>query len=118
MENLSQLEEQLMLYIWQFGKGFVKNYREMYPLPKLPYTTLATIIKRLETKGYVISKLQGNIYEYHINIKFIDYLNQQISSMVNKYFQNSIKEMICFLIKERKLSIKDLIEIIETNTYS
>ena len=113
MEQLTPQEEQLMLYVWQFGKGFVKDYREMYPNPKPPYTTVATIIKKLETKGYLNAKLYGNTYEYRPVIKSDKYKSQRISGMVDSYFQNSYKEMVSFFTKEEKLSEQDLQEIIE-----
>jgi len=113
MELLTPQEEQLMLYVWQFGKGFVKDYRDMYPDPKPPYTTVATIIKKLEGKDYVTSKMYGNTYEYRPKIKSEKYKSQRISGMVNDYFQNSYKEMVSFFAKEEKLSEEDLKEIIE-----
>ena len=113
MGQLTPQEEQLMLYIWQFGKGFVKDYREMYPDPKPPYTTVATIIKKLETKGYLSSKLYGNTYEYRPKIKPEKYKSQRISGIVNNFFENSYKEMVSFFAKEEKLSEQDLKEIIE-----
>ena len=113
MEQLTPQEEQLMLYIWQFGKGFVKDYREMYPDPKPPYTTVATIIKKLEAKGYLSSKLYGNTYEYRPKIKSEKYKSHQVSGIVDNFFQNSYKEMVSFFAKEEKLSEQDLKEIIE-----
>ncbi len=113
MEQLTPQEEQLMLYIWQYGKGFVKDYREMYPNPKPPYTTVATIIKKLEGKGYLTSKLYGNTYEYRPKIKQEKYKSQFISDIVNNYFQNSYKEMVSFFAKEEKLSEQDLKDILK-----
>lgn len=113
MQQLTPQEEQLMLYIWQYGKGFVKDYRELYPNPKPPYTTVATIIKKLEAKGYLTSKLYGNTYEYTPKIKQEKYKSYFVSDVVNNYFQNSYKEMVSFFAKEEKLSEKDLLEIID-----
>ena len=114
MEQLTPQEEQLMLYVWEFGKGFIKDYRKMYSDdPKPPYTTVATIMKKLECKGYVSSKLYGNTYEYSPKIKQETYKSQYVSGVVNNFFQNSYKEMVTFFAKEEKLSEKDLEEIIE-----
>jgi predicted transcriptional regulator len=113
MEQLTPQEEQLMLYVWEVGKGFIKDYREQYPDPKPPYTTIATIMKKLESKEYVVSKLYGNTYEYRPKIKQEKYKSQYISSAVNNFFQNSYKEMVSFFAQEEKLSEKDLQEIIQ-----
>lgn len=112
MVQLTPQEEQLMLIIWQTGSGFVKDYRKQYPSPKPPYTTVATIIKKLECKGYVSSKLYGNTYEYSVKISETEYKKQFTSGFVRNYFSNSYKDMVTFFAREEKLSEKDLEEII------
>ncbi|MDR2804203.1 MAG: BlaI/MecI/CopY family transcriptional regulator [Dysgonamonadaceae bacterium] len=113
MEQLTPQEEQLMLYVWDFGPGFVKDYRDRYPDPKPPYTTVATIIKKLEAKGYLSSRLYGNTYEYRPKIKQERYKSQYVSDLVNNFFQNSYKEMVTFFAQEEKLSEQDLEDIIQ-----
>lgn len=113
MEQLTPQEEQLMLYVWDFGQGFVKDYRDRYPDPKPPYTTVATIIKKLEAKGYLSSRLYGNTYEYRPKVKFERYKSQYVSGFVNQFFQNSYKEMVTFFAREEKLSEQDLEDIIQ-----
>jgi len=113
MNELTPQEEQLMRFIWQYGKGFVKDYRELYSGDKPPYTTVATIIKKLENKGYVRSRLYGNTYEYTPKIKESDYKKTFFSSAVSNFFGNSYKEMVTFFASEEKLSEKDLEEILE-----
>lgn len=113
MKQLTPQEEQLMRFVWQYGKGFVKDYRELYPEIKPPYTTVATIIKKLENKGYVRSKLYGNTYEYTPKIKESDYKKTFFSGVVNNFFGNSYKEMVTFFAAEEKLSEKDLEDILE-----
>lgn len=101
-----------MLYVWDFGPGFVKDYRERYPKPKPPYTTVATTIKKLEAKGYLASRLYGNTYEYRPIIRPEEYKSQYVSEIVNQFFQNSYKEMVMFFTQEEKLSEQDLEDII------
>jgi len=113
MKELTPQEEQLMLLVWQYGKGFVKDYRELYPDTKPPYTTVATIIKKLENKGYVRSKMYGNTYEYTPKIKESDYKKTFFSGAVNNFFGSSYKEMVTFFATEEKLSEKDLEEILQ-----
>ena len=113
MEQLTPQEEQLMLYIWEHGKGFIKDYRNMYPDPQPPYTTLASIIKKLESKGYLSSKMYGNTYEYRPKIKQKEYKKQFMSEVVDNYFQSSYKELVTFFAQNEKLSEKDLEEIIQ-----
>jgi predicted transcriptional regulator len=114
MEQLTPQEEQLMLYVWEQGRGFIKDFRNSYPgKSKPPYTTVATIMKKLEAKGYVSAKLYGNTYEYRPKIGRDKYKSRYVSDMVSNYFQNSYKEMVSFFAREEKLSEQDLEEIIQ-----
>ena len=113
MEQLTPQEEQLMLYIWEYGKGFIKDYRNLYPDQKPPYTTLASIIKKLESKGYIAAKLYGNSYEYRPVIKEEEYKKQYMSDIVETFFSSSYKELVSFFAREEKLSEDDLKEIIQ-----
>ena len=113
MKPLTPQEEQLMLIIWQTGKGFVKDYREKYPHPQPPYTTVATIIKKLEKKGYIESRLYGNTYEYTPKIDEETYKRSCVSNVVNHFFSNSYKELVSFFAAEKQLSEKELEEILK-----
>ena len=81
-----------------------------------PYTTVASIVKNLERKGYVTSKRVGNTYQYTPAIRENEYKRHFMSSVVRNYFENSYKEMVSFFAKDQKLStddLKDIIELIE-----
>ena len=110
---LSPQEEELMRYVWQSGKGFVKDFRKMYPTPYPPYTSVATVMKKLEAKGFVFGRRHKNSYEYTPLIEQEDFKKTSMSAMVSHYFQDSYKEMVTFFAKEEKLSEEDLQEIIK-----
>ena len=64
MEKLTYQEEEVMLIIWQVKNGVIKDFLNQMEEPKPPYTTVASIVKNLEKKGFLTSKKHGNIYEY------------------------------------------------------
>ena len=110
---LSAQEEELMRYVWQRGSGFIRDFRAMYPAPYPPYTSVATIMKKLEAKGYVFAKAHRNSFEYTPLVAQEDFKKTSVSDMVSHYFQNSYKEMVTFFAQEEKLSEEDLQEIIK-----
>ena len=116
MEKLTIQEEEVMRVIWRIGKGFIKEYLEQYPEPKPPYTTLASVVKNLERKGYVSSRKYGNVYEYTPLIVESGYTKRFMSGFVKDYFKNSYRDLVAFFIKEREISpdeLKQLINMIE-----
>lgn len=64
MEKLTHQEEEVMLVIWEKGRGIVKDFVEKLPEPRPPYTTVASVVKNLERKGYLSSEKIGNTYLY------------------------------------------------------
>ena len=114
MKKLTMQEEEAMQAVWKTGKGFIKDFLDMYPDPKPPYTTLASIVKKLETKGYVKGKKYGTIYEYRPAISESEYTRKFMSGFVRDYFKNSYKELVTSFVKQKKLSPDELRNIIKT----
>lgn len=112
MEKLTFQEEEIMLSIWQVGTGAVKDFINNMPDPQ-PYTTIASIVKNLEKKGFVTSKKYGNTYVYSPSILEAEYKNRFMSAVVQKYFTNSYKDMVTFFVKKNKISADELKEIID-----
>ena len=111
MERLSQVEEETMQAIWRTGEGNVKSFIEKMDEPP-PYTTVASIIKNLEKKGYVSSRLIGNAYLYKPVISGEEYKKKFVGNVVKEYFDNSYKELVSFFVEQKKLSAKELKEIL------
>ena len=111
MEKLTLQEEEAMRVVWQTGRGFIKDYLEAYPEPRLPYTTLASIVKNLERKNYVASRKYGNSCEYTPLIKEEEYKRVFMSGFVRNYFKNSYKDLVTFFVNEKALSPKELREL-------
>jgi predicted transcriptional regulator len=112
-EKLTKQEEAAMLAIWKTGKGFVRDFLDQHAAPLPHYNTLVSTIKNLEKKGFVDHKLVGNINEYFPVIKEADYKKQFLTNVVKDHFSDSYKELVTFFAEEKKISTKDLKEIIE-----
>lgn len=112
MEKLSQQEEEAMRIIWKTGEGVIKDFLDKYPEPQPPYTTLASIVKNLERKGYLNSKRYGNTSVYTQRVSEEEYTNKFLSGVVQQYFDNSYSKMVTFFANKQKISAKELKEII------
>lgn len=111
MEKLTYQEEEAMLAVWKTGEGNIKRFIEnMKEAP--PYTTVASTIKNLEKKGYLLSRTVGNAYLYRPAITEEDYKKKFMGAVVKEYFDNSYKELVNFFVEQKKLSAKELKEII------
>lgn len=112
MEKLTHQEETVMLHIWQLKECVVKDIVNEMDEPKPPYTTVASIVRNLEQKGYLNSKKYANVYVYTPRVSEDEYKKLFMSNVVKSYFENSYKELVSFFVKEEKISEKELKEII------
>lgn len=113
MEKLTTQEEEAMQAVWQCGAGSVKDFLDQIAEPKPPYTTLASTIKNLERKNFLNSKKVGNTYQYVSVIKEEEYKKRFMNGFVSDYFKDSYKDLVTFFANEKKISAKDLKEIID-----
>lgn len=112
MEKLTHVEEETMRAVWRTGEGNVKSFIENLEEP-VPYTTVASTIKNLEKKGYLQSRLVGNVYLYKPVVSEEEYKKKFMGNVVKEYFDNSYKELVNFFVEQKKLSAKELKEIID-----
>ncbi|AXT20870.1 BlaI/MecI/CopY family transcriptional regulator [Flavobacteriaceae bacterium AU392] len=111
--ELTKAEEKAMKILWSIKKGVIRDVVKEYEEPKPAYTTVATIFKILERKGFVGRKPIANTHEYYPLIKREEYTNGFMKSFIKKYFSNSFKNLVSEFSSKEELSTKEMEELIE-----
>lgn len=109
--KLSPTEENLMQYLWNAEKAFMKDLLEAYPDPKPAATTIATLLKRMTEKGFVGYKEYGNSREYYPLISKTDYFANHVNGLIKNFFNNSASQFASFFTTETNLSGQELDEL-------
>lgn len=113
MKELTKAEDQVMQILWQIEKGFVKDIVEQMPNPKPAYNTVSTIVRILETKGFVNHTSYGKTHEYYPLISKDKYSKFYLNNMLKGYFNGSFHNLVSFFAKDNKLEITDLDELVQ-----
>ena len=113
IKELTRAEEQLMHVLWQLEKAFVKDVMEQLPEPKPAYNTVSTIIRILESKGFVAHTAYGKSHEYYPVISKDEYQNFATDKLMNGYFDNSVKHIFSYFVKKEKIDLKEADEIMK-----
>lgn len=113
MKQLTKAEEEVMQMLWKLEKCNVAAIIEELPEPKPAYNTVSTIVRILESKGFVDHEKEGKGYLYFPVVKKSDYSNQSINKLVDGYFQGSFKSMVSFFMKKNDMSLKELESILK-----
>lgn len=109
--KLSDKEEELINYLWQMDRGYMKDILQSYPEPKPAITTVATLLKRLINKGAIGYELHGNSREYFPLIQKKDYSTSYLKNMIATFFQGSSSRFASFFTKTYELSQDELLEL-------
>ncbi|SER11963.1 BlaI/MecI/CopY family transcriptional regulator [Pedobacter rhizosphaerae] len=113
IKDLTKAEEQIMQVLWQLEKAFVKDVIDELPLPKPAYNTVSTIIRILETKGFIGHEAFGKAHQYYPLISKEEYKRHATEKLLGNYFENSVESMFSFFVKEEKLDLSDVDEILK-----
>jgi len=113
IKDLTKAEEQIMQVMWQLEKAFVKEVIDELPLPKPAYNTVSTIIRILETKGFIGHEPFGKAHQYYPLISKEEYKRHATEKLLGNYFENSVESMFSFFVKEEKLDLSDVDEILK-----
>ncbi len=106
--KLSKTEEQLMEIIWKNEKAFMKDLIESLPDPKPATTTIATLLKRMQDKGFVAYHIFGNSRQYYPLVKKTDYFSKHVKGIIKNYFNNSPLQFASFFTTATNLTTKEL----------
>jgi predicted transcriptional regulator len=111
IKELTRAEEEVMQILWRLKRGFIKEILEKFDEPRPAYSTVSTIIRILQEKGFVNYKVYGRTFQYFPVISKDEYRKTQMSSFVRNYFSNSYQKMVSFFAREDSITVKDMEDI-------
>ena len=106
--ELTRAEEQVMQVLWHLGPAFVKDVLAELPAPQPAYNTVSTIIRILETKGFVGHDAFGRTHRYHVLVAQDDYRRFSLRKLLGGHFGNSFGRLVSFFAKEENLDAAQL----------
>ena len=97
-----------MELIWKYEKVFLKDLINNCPEPKPAITTIATLLKRMQDKGFVGYNLFGNSRQYYPLVKKDDYFSKQVKGIIKDYFGNSALQFASFFTTTSNMTASEL----------
>jgi len=106
--ELTRAEDQIMQILWKLEKAFVKDIIEEMPSPKPAYNTVSTIVRILETKGFVGHQAHGKTHEYFPLVSKEKYTRFFLNNVLKGYFNGSVRNLVSFFAKDNKLDVQEI----------
>ncbi|TYP94751.1 putative transcriptional regulator [Fodinibius salinus] len=109
---LGETEMEVLHHVWDLGEATVKQVRErILESREVAYTTIMTVMKNLEEKGYLQYRKEGVTYVYSPAEEPESVRSNLISELIKKVFKGSPKQLIQTLVNSDDMTDKDLMEI-------
>ena len=113
-KKLTEKEAEIMQRLWTKGPQTVRELIADLPDPKPHFSTVSTVIRVLTDKGFVEHVgLRNGAYTYGAIVESEEMGRGRIASLVKNYFNNSYLKVVSALVKEEKISIQELRELIK-----
>jgi predicted transcriptional regulator len=101
--SLTDREADVMQALWEHGAGTVAEVRGRLADP-LAYTTVLTVLRTLESKGYVEHEEVGRSHRFFAAVKRQAARKNAVQHLTDKLFKGSTELLFSHLVSEQKLS--------------
>lgn len=112
-EKLTNREEEIMQIIWNLGKAFPKEIMEYLTPPIPPYNTILSMVRKLESNGWLAFKKFGKSHQYYPLIEKKDYSKSLFAKLYTEYLGSSKELLISYFMKEDEVDIAELEELVK-----
>jgi BlaI family transcriptional regulator, penicillinase repressor len=114
LPTLTKAEEEVMQIIWELDRCLVRDIIDKLGDPDMPHSTISSVVRILEKKGFVGHKAYGKTHEYFPLVPKEDYAQHGIASLMEKYFGGSPKKLVSFLVQSEDLTLKELNDLLKS----
>ena len=113
--TLTAQELEIMKIVWSLKTATVRDvYEDLLKRRKIAYTTVMTMMKILEDKHYLKKRAVERAYVYEAAQPKARVIKTMVQEFVSRVFNGSAEPLLVQLVKDRKLSEKELRQILRT----
>ncbi len=102
-----------MKILWRIQKGFIKEIIAEMPKPQPPYTSVSTIVRKLQERGIIGHDAFGKTHRYYPILSQEEYRNQSFSKLFKEYFNGSYEKMVSYFLQENRDNIEELEKLLK-----
>jgi len=105
--DLGELEHEVMQLVWAHGPVTAESVREHLKKP-LKESTVRTVLRRLEDKGFVTHTVEGRTFHFEAAEKRGAVAAKAVQRIVNWFCNGSLEEVLVGMVDNAALDPKQL----------
>jgi predicted transcriptional regulator len=106
-ETLTGREAQIMEAVWRLGEATAEQVREAMPEP-LHDSTVRTLLRVLESKGYLEHEARGKAYVYRAVVERKKAQRRALGNVLSRFFGGSAEDLVLRLIEDERITPEQL----------
>jgi len=111
--TLTPQELEIMKLVWLRENATVRDiYEALLDKRKIAYTTVMTMMKILETKGYLKKRRQDRAFIYRPAHPKSQVIGGMLREFIDRVFNGSAEPLLVHLVQSRQIREKDLQKIV------
>ena len=110
--RLGRIELQIMKVVWELGRATVHDVKEAMGRGRKPaYSTVLTMMRKLEVKGYLEHDQEGRTYVYRATVSRQAVRHGVLGDVLDRLFEGSPSLLLTSLVEQDRISAEELAEI-------
>ncbi len=108
-KRLADLQLAIMQVLWDLGEATVAVVKtKLEPQRTLAYTTVGTMLSKLEVSGHVTHRVEGRINIYRAILQRDQASRSMVSDLADRLCAGDITQLVCHLLDNRDVSLDEL----------
>jgi BlaI family transcriptional regulator, penicillinase repressor len=109
IHRLGDLQLQIMQVLWERSEATVTDIHQALPAGRdLAYTTIATMLRKMEVRGLVGHRLDGRSFVYRPEVQADAVTRDMSDHLLDRLFEGSLADMVAHLLTTREVSRAEL----------
>lgn len=109
--RLGDLQLRILRIIWQMGSATIGEVHSTLGPTRFAYTTIATMLRKMENKGLVAHRVENRRYIYYALVTESQVVRSATSDFVERLFQGSLAAAVCHLLENYEVTPEELEEL-------
>lgn len=107
--KLSGRQLAIMRVLWDCGEATVADVQKALDLERpLAYSTVATVMSRMEQKGLLTHRAEGRVFHYRPAVSEDDTGTSMVGDLVERIFGGSPADLVSHLLKSEQVDLAEL----------
>ena len=106
--RLGDLQLRIMRVLWDAGAATVSAVQQRLDRQRLAYTTVATMLRKMEERGLVDHREEGRKFLYQAVVSMSEVTRSMTGDLVDRLFDGSLADAVSHLLESRDVSREEL----------